>query len=542
MSSRLSKAAELRLFLRFAAGLRRYARERPTAEDCRARVERSLRDRADNFLHVLRHGVYPLEGSVYRRLFAHAGIELGDVERAVRAGGLEAALGMLFDAGVRLGLDEFKGRTPIRRGSLSIEPGTRAFDNPLSGRHLAGQTGGSRGGGGAVFIDLDGYAYEAAYQHHMLAAHGLLDRPHAFWCPTLPYTSGVNELLRFAKTGLKVERWFAQSRASLSSGWKFALLTAYLVRAGRLHGLALPSPELVPLGEARRIAEWMAAKREAGMPAEIRTNPASGVRVCKAAKEAGLDISGTVFRCDSEPLTPARAAIFEASGCRALSQYGMTEVGLVALPCARPNAVDDVHLITDKLALILREQVLPGGQSVQAHHYTTLLTYTPKLLINVAMGDHSAVEHRSCGCGLDGLGYGVHLHTIRSHEKLTSEGMNFLGHDLIRLLEEVLPARFGGGPTDYQLVEREEDGLPRVELVVSPAVGPADEAELAAAVLAFLDRVPGANAAYGERWRDGQTLRVVRREPYATGAQKVLALHMLKPGPAAARDTGRPTA
>src|SRR5687767_3544567 len=27
------------------------------------------------------------------------------------------------------------------------------------------------------------------------------------------------------------------------------------------------------------------------------------------------------------------------------------------------------------------------------------------------------------------------------------------GHDLIRLVEEVLPAQFGGGPTDYQFVE-----------------------------------------------------------------------------------------
>ena len=35
--------------------------------------------------------------------------------------------------------------------------------------------------------------------------------------------------------------------------------------------------------------------------------------------------------------------------------------------------------------------------------------------------------------------------------------MTFLDSDVIRVLEEVLPARFGGGPTDFQLVEQEDD-------------------------------------------------------------------------------------
>ena len=49
--------------------------------------------------------------------------------------------------------------------------------------------------------------------------------------------------------------------------------------------------------------------------------------------------------------------------------------------------------------------------------------------------------------------------------------MNFLGADLIRLIEEVLPARFGGAPTDYQFVEREDArGLPKVDLRVSPRI------------------------------------------------------------------------
>ena len=50
--------------------------------------------------------------------------------------------------------------------------------------------------------------------------------------------------------------------------------------------------------------------------------------------------------------------------------------------------------------------------------------------------------------------------------------MTFLDVDVIRVLDEVLPGRFGGGPTDYQLIEEEtEDGRPRVRLLVHPRVG-----------------------------------------------------------------------
>jgi hypothetical protein len=107
--------------------------------------------------------------------------------------------------------------------------------------------------------------------------------------------------------------------------------------------------------------------------------------------------------------------------------------------------------------------------------------------------------------------------------------MNFLGHDLIRLIEEVLPARFQGAPTDFQFVEHETpDGLPEVRLLVSPRVGAVSEDDVAAAVIDFLNDLPGAGGAFGERWREGGNLRVLRREPYATQASKVLALHTMK--------------
>ena len=134
-----------------------------------------------------------------------------------------------------------------------------------------------------------------------------------------------------------------------------------------------------------------------------------------------------------------------------------------------------------------------------------------------------------CDCPFGRIGLTTHLHTIRSYEKLTSEGMNFLGSDLLRLIDELLPGRFGGAPTDYQFVEREDArGLPKVDLRVSPRIA-LEEAEARELVLSALNG--GQERGYGDRWREAGTLTIIRGEPLATGAAKILALHSLRKSP-----------
>ena len=527
-----SLLAELGAFARFARGLRKFLRVTTTPTAARERIVRNLVMRERNFLDMIRRGVFAVADSPYRRLLEHAGIGVADIEHAVTTKGLEASLEMLFEAGVHLRLDEFKGRRPIERGSLCLHVTARDFDNPLATKHLELQTGGSRSAGMRVYIDLEHYAQNAAYDYYFLSSFELFDRPVALWFPTPPQTGGLGLLFQYAKLGRRVEKWFSQNEFSyISRAWKHALVTTYALQASRFYGRPLVAPEHVPLSEAWRIAEWLAEKRRAGVPALLHTNSASGVRICMAAITHGRDISGTLFRLCSEPLTPARAAIVAQAGCHAVPHYAMGEAGRIGTACGNPEAVDDVHLLTDKIAVIRRERDLGGGAQVWANIYTTFLPSSAKLMLNVESGDYSVLCQRSCGCPWDRLGFGTHLHTIRSYEKLTSEGMNFLGHDLIKLVEEVLPARFGGAPTDYQLVEEEEEsGLPKVSLVVSPRVGPLDERTSIDAVVGFLNHVPGATDNYGERWRQGGTLRLVRREPYATSASKILPLHVTKPG------------
>jgi hypothetical protein len=252
------------------------------------------------------------------------------------------------------------------------------------------------------------------------------------------------------------------------------------------------------------------------------------VRVCLAAQQHSVEISGTFFRLGGEPYTEAKANVIAQAGCRAVCHYASSETRWIGFACAAPHALDDVHLLADKLAVIQHHvPVGDRGVTVPAFVFTTVHPSCPLILLNVATDDYGVLEERDCGCPLGALGLRQHLHGIRSYEKLNSEGMTFFGLDLYPVLEEVLPARFGGEPTDYQLVESEEQGLPRVSILVNPRVGPVKDEAVIAAVLDALRTCPDGEM-MAQRWREGQTLRVLRRPAYTTAAAKILPLHILR--------------
>jgi hypothetical protein len=106
--------------------------------------------------------------------------------------------------------------------------------------------------------------------------------------------------------------------------------------------------------------------------------------------------------------------------------------------------------------------------------------------------------------------------------------MHFPGSDIIALVEEALPAAFGGHPIDYQFVEEEEGVVTHVSVVVSLRVGDMDEDAIVRTVLEFLGLRSRGNRMMAEHWEQGRTLRVVRREPYATPAAKIPPLRILR--------------
>jgi phenylacetate-coenzyme A ligase PaaK-like adenylate-forming protein len=227
----------------------------------------------------------------------------------------------------------------------------------------------------------------------------------------------------------------------------------------------------------------------------------------------GADISGTFFRMGGEPFTEGKAEVLERAGVQGVSQYSMSEVGRIANACAAPSHRDDTHFMSEKLAVIQTEPSAgANGAPLGTFSYTSLLPSAPKVLINVESDDYGVLEQRRCGCAWEELGFTTHLHGLHSQEKLTSEGNHFLGSDLYALVEQVLPARFGGHATDYQLVEEEEGGLPKVSVIVRPGIGPVADHEVVEAVLAFL-RAEKRNRLMAEVWAQYGTVRVVRAEP-----------------------------
>jgi hypothetical protein len=104
--------------------------------------------------------------------------------------------------------------------------------------------------------------------------------------------------------------------------------------------------------------------------------------------------------------------------------------------------------------------------------------------------------------------------------------MSFLDVDVVRALEQVLPARFGGGPTDYQLVEDIGAGdHPRLRLLVNPTVGPVDARAVATAFLSAIGPGSGVERVMGMLWDEARVIEVERRPPLATPAGKILHLH-----------------
>jgi hypothetical protein len=257
------------------------------------------------------------------------------------------------------------------------------------------------------------------------------------------------------------------------------------------------------------------------------------VRVCQAAHETGVDLTGAHFISMGEPTTPARLAAVQRVGADAIVEYAAIESGTLGTGCMSPIAADDMHLFRDRCAVVQPNSGHTAALPPRALLVTSLLPRTRLLLLNVSLGDQAAVVERDCGCPLHQLGWTTHLHTVRSFEKMTAGGMTFHDTDLAQVLEEVLPARFGGGPTDYQLLEDEgaADGR-RVRLLVHPRLGPLDADAVRDAFLQAIGVGSGAERVMAQLWWEAGLPVIEREAPHLAGAgkiQHVVHLHHAAP-------------
>lgn len=250
--------------------------------------------------------------------------------------------------------------------------------------------------------------------------------------------------------------------------------------------------------------------------------------MCLAAQEEGLDLTGVTFIGGGEPPTTTKVQKITQMGAKLVPTYNFAETGIVGLGCARPANINDIHFFEDGLALVqYPRQVLGLGTAVDAFYFTSLLPSAPKLMLNVESDDYGVFEKRSCGCLLEDCGFTEHLRDICSFQKLTGEGVTLLGSEMVRILEEVLPAQFGGTPLDYQWLEEEdEQGFTRLTLLISPKIKIVHEKSVIDLVLKILSRGSGATSLTRAIWNQAQALRVKRMEPFSTARGKWMPLHL----------------
>jgi hypothetical protein len=537
----LISLADATIGARFLSRLPAFLRHRITPEQARAILRRRFEQREADFLAIAKLGIYQRAHSPYLSLLQLAGCEYGDLERLVSQDGVEGALLTLFRHGVYLTVDEFKGRRPIVRGNVTLTVDPDRFRNPNSRFHLEARSSGSRSRGTPVLLDLAFVRDCAVDTSLFFEGRAGTIWPKAIW--GVPGSWGIARVLEFNTFCAPPVRWFSQvdpAAPGLHPRYRWSIRA--LRWGGFLAGVPLPRPLYVSPDDPLPIAYWMAEVIRIGGNPHLSTFVSSAVRVCRAALDAGIDLHGAHFTIVGEPITRARLAVIQQSGATALPHYAIIECGAISLGCLAPETPDETHLLHDLHAMI---QAGPDGAthglSPLALLMSSLRSTAPFILLNVSMGDQAVMTRRACGCPLGRLGWATHLHTIRSYEKLTSGGMTFLDTDVIGVLEEVLPARFGGAPTDYQLVEDEaDDGSPRLRLLVHPAVGPLDTEAVSETFLRAIGAGAGVERVMSLLWRDAGLLRVERLAPRTTASGKVLHLHLDRTPPA--RSASRPKA
>lgn len=375
-------------------------------------------------------------------------------------------------------------------------------------------------------IDLDFLQSIATYDSITFNIADAMKYPLALWGAIPLSNFGIAFLFRFAKIGKVPNKWFSQiEKEFIEASFVNTFGTDCMVYLGRFLGTNFPTPDYAGLEDSYKIADWATPMVKEFSGCSIYTYVSSAVRVCKAAKEKGLKIGGTKFFVGAEPITPYKRREIEWVGAVCVPKYGLTERGTVGFGCFNPSSADDTHLFKDSIAVIQHKRKIEFSDTeVDAFLFTTLLPSAPKILLNVESDDYGILEKRNCNCEFERLGFWEHLHNIRGFGKLTSEGMTFVGTDLIRIIEEMFPYEFEGSSIDYRLLEEESSGgLTQLSILVSPQVGKISEKDLVERFLAAIGKKDGIIA---EVWSQANTIQVKRMHPIFTRKGKIFPFNI----------------
>jgi len=511
-------------YYHFLTGIPSYLKNVISIDDARKELASRMSRRNERFLDLVENCIYGNPRSPYLKLLEAAGCEFGDFAGGIREYGLEEHLRRLMKAGVWISSEEFKGTKPVRRGSVDFEITPEDFDNQILKRCVGVSTGGTSGRPVKTKLDLDFLSARSHYDRIMFEILGVRDQPMALWYPSLPASTGIGNILRYARNGIVPKRWFEIPAAgSGMQGLESRLATFLIVRMARMAGTRIPKPVKISSDSGEEIAGQIIQWLDEYGGCIFQSYVSRAVRVARELSEKRDDLDGLLMIVGSEPLTEAKRREMESRGARIYSRYMATEMGTIAMGCGNPETIDELHLMSDMVAAVQEGDVIEGESGPL--YFTTLDRVMPKVMLNVQLGDMAVVHSRQCGCLFEELGFSTHLSHVRSHSRYTGEGMALSASRLEEIVADVLVPVHGGSSLDYQLFEMEnDDGVTRVEIRVSPRIGAVDEDSLIQDFIDELLKGDEGKQLMARIWMQTGVLSVVRKEPELTGRGKNVPL------------------
>ncbi|MEJ2715934.1 MAG: hypothetical protein P8182_02160 [Deltaproteobacteria bacterium] len=508
---------------KFLLGLSQFLNHPITGEYARQTIARRLEQREENFIRFMDRCIFSHAASPYLPLLRQAGCSFSDVISEVKKQGVEGLLKALKDSGVWISADEYKGLKPVRRGNFEQLFRADAFDNPNKAGSWGTHSGGSSGRPIQSHLYLDTLAERACYDHLMFTTLDLHDTPLAVWYPTLPGTVGISNVLRYCKIGRPPQRWFRLLTDEVAPiGFDSRLANRAILLSSRFSKVKIPNPEPLDLDQADVVVDWILDMLDKHGKAAMQTYVSQAVRVCVAASGRGLDLEGTVFIVGSEALTKAKFQQIRSVNGRVFPRYMASELGSIGMGCGEAADADDYHLLSDMIAMIQDGGGRPEDEP-RPLYFTTFVGSVPKVLLNAEIGDTGLVTRKACGCTFGEIGLDTHVSRIRNYAQTSAEGMSMGIAVLRRIVEEVLPARHGGSPLDYQWVESEDDSaFTKLTLRVHPRIGPLDHAKMTEDVLAEMGRHDQFSRRYAETWRQAGSMHIERVPPELTQGGKLV--------------------
>jgi hypothetical protein len=510
----------------------------PLDPDPEGTIRSHMENREKHFLAITRK-VLSDAGHPYARMFRIAGCTLADAEASVARRGVEDTLQALLEAGVYLTQDEMRGRREIVRHGEHIPATPASWDNERGRGPVVNTSSGSSSGKSFHTTQSLNYLVnlEACCQ---LMVHELdvEYRPGIQVAPILPGYGLLGALLA-DRLRIGFERWYAiggVSRANLH----YRVATRCIAAQMRLFGAKVPNPTYLDQNDFRPAAEYLARLSGEGAGAVISGFVSSVSRVAAAAVDEDLDVAGAIAIVAGEALTDVKRHVIESAGISVYPTYGASDIGSIGYPCRHMSRGNSVHIFRHGIALAVNRQATAdwAGGPVDSLYATPLLPFAPRHLINAEIGDTGLIEEASCDCTFTRLGFNLQVRDIAAISKVTAQGMTVAAGELVQILEERMPARFGGRPGDYQLIEAE--GAAQTEMVLRIRPGACDVS--AEDVLAyFLSETRGlyGGSMSAMAWAHSRGVRVELAPPVLSATGKFRAVRLLGPGVAATGDQRR---